>query len=144
VPPLTRRYLATAAVFLLVGVALGLWLLIRRELAGRWPEPGLVSAHTHLILVGAVMELIIGVAWWFFPRPLRRDPPASIAAVTLAWWLLTLGTAARAVGESAAALSAGTSWAPAVVAGGVLQVVGLAAAVVALRRRVRPGRPADG
>lgn len=138
-PPLTRRFLATAATFLLIGVLIGFVLLVRRELTGRWPEPGLVSAHTHLILVGAVIELIIGVAWWFFPRPLRDDPPASLAAATLAWWGLTLGTAMRALGEGVAAVQGG-DWSLAVVSGGALQLAGLVAAVVALRRRVRPGR----
>lgn len=137
-PPITRRFLATAAAFLLLGVVLGFVLLVRRELGGRWPEPGLVSAHTHLILVGAVIELIIGVAWWFFPRPLRHDPPASHRAVVVAWWALTVGTLLRAGGEGVTAMAIG--WPPVVVVGGALQVVGLGAAVVALRRRVRPGR----
>lgn len=139
-PPLTRRYLATAAVFLIAGVLLGFGLLVRRELWGRWPEPGMVSAHAHLILVGTVIELIVGVAWWFFPRPLRGDPPASLTAATVAWWALTVGTVARATGEAAAPAATGGALGIAVVIGGALQVTGLLAAVVALRRRVRPGR----
>lgn len=140
-PPITRRFLATAAGFLVLGIGLGFVLLVRRELFDRWPEPALVSVHAHLILVGAVMELIIGVAWWFFPRPLRDDPPASLAAAATAWWALTGGTLLRATAEAAGAV-AGGDWAAAVVAGGALQVAGFVAAVVALRRRVRPGREA--
>lgn len=139
-PPLTRRYLATAAAFLLAGVLLGLVALVRRELAGVWPTPGLVSAHAHLVLVGTVMELIIGVAWWFFPRPLRGTPAASHTMATLAWWALTVGTLARALGELAAV--PGGPWRWVVVGGGALQVGGLVGAVLALRRRVRPGRDA--
>lgn len=138
-PPITRRFLATAAGFLVLGVVLGLVLLVRRELFDRRPEPGLVSVHAHLILVGAVMELIIGVAWWFFPRPLRDDPPASLAGVVTAWWALTAGTLLRA-GAEASRTVAGGDWSGVVVAGGTLQVAGMLAAVVALRRRVRPGR----
>ncbi len=138
--PLTRRYLVTAAAFLLTGVLLGLVLLVRRELGGSWPTRGVISAHTHLILVGAVMELIIGVAWWLFPRPVGDQPPASVAAATAAWWGLTLGTAARAVGEAVSIGAPRSGWAAVIVAGGTLQVAGLAAAVMALSRRVRRRR----
>jgi hypothetical protein len=124
---------------LLLGIALGFTMLVRRELWGIWPAPGLVSAHAHLILVGAVIELIIAVAWWMFPRPARSDPPASETAVHLAWWFLTVGTLARAFAESAPAVGLAT-WPMVAVTGGAAQVAGLAAAVVALRRRVRPAR----
>ncbi len=120
---------------LLTGVALGLTMLVRRELLGVWPAPGQVSAHAHLILVGAVIQLIFGVAWWMFPRPLRTDPQPSEPMARLTWWLLTVGTLARALAEGIA--PAGTL--PlVVVGGGLLQVLGMVAAVVALSRRVRP------
>lgn len=140
-PSISRRFLATAAALLLLGISIGLALLVRRELWGVWPHPGLVSAHTHLILVGAVIQLIIGTAWWLFPRPGREEPQAPESAVRLAWWGLTLGTLVRAGAESAPAIGIG-SWPLAAVGGGLLQAAGMAAAVLALRRRVRPGRAA--
>lgn len=136
---LTRRFLATAAAFVVLGIGLGLAMLVRRELLGGWPDRGLISAHVHLLMVGAVLELIIGVAWWLFPRPVADQPPASPALARLAWWLLTIGTALRAAGEIAAGGVAGTSWAAWIVAGGTLQALGIAAAIGALRRRIRPG-----
>ena len=137
-PAITRRFLATAAALLLLGIGIGLVLLVRRELGGVWPHPGLVSAHTHLILVGAVIQLIIGTAWWLFPRPAREEPQAPESMVRLAWWCLTLGTLSRAGAESGPAIGLG-AWPLVAVTGGLLQAAGLAAAVTALRRRVRPG-----
>src|SRR4051812_34139904 len=64
VSPLVRRYLRTAIGFLLAGLGLGTWMLIRRELAGDYPTPRLISAHTHVIMVGFVMMMILGVALW--------------------------------------------------------------------------------
>ncbi|HRP08848.1 MAG TPA: hypothetical protein PLL69_10215, partial [Gemmatimonadales bacterium] len=128
-PPITRRFLFTAAALLLSGVSLGLFMLARRELLGIWPAPGLVSAHVHLILVGTVMQLIFGVAWWMFPRPLRTDPQPSETAAQVTWWLLTIGTVARAGGE---ALAPAGTLPLLVLGGGVLQVGGIIAAVVAL------------
>ncbi len=138
--PLTRRFLVTAAAFLLLGVGLGLVLLVRRELGGQWPTRGLIDAHSHLILVGTVMELIIGVAWWLFPRPVGGRAAVPETAVAIAWWALTVGTAARALGEAVAAGIPGGRWAAVIIAGGTLQVGGLLAAVLALRRRIRPAR----
>ena len=53
--PLVRRFLKTAIGFLILGIALGVCMLIRRELQGAWPSPWWISAHTHAILVGFVI-----------------------------------------------------------------------------------------
>ena len=54
--PLVRRYLKTAIAFLLVGIVVGGVALVRRELFSVYPSAALVSAHTHVILVGFVMD----------------------------------------------------------------------------------------
>jgi len=61
---LARRFLKTAIAFLVVGLALGVWLLVRRELAGDAISARELSAHTHALLVGFVMMMIAGVALW--------------------------------------------------------------------------------
>ena len=60
--PLVQRFLRTGIAFLLAGLGVGIWMLTRRELAGLYPSPRLISAHTHVILVGFVMMMIMGVA----------------------------------------------------------------------------------
>lgn len=138
-PPVTRRFLATAALSLLLGVSLGLWLLVRRELLGIWPTPHLASAHAHLVLVGTVMQVISGVALWMFPLPRRgaapvREPPWAM----IGWWCLAPGTLLRAAAEVARASSAAVVLPLLVVGGGVLQVLGMVAVLMALRHRIRP------
>lgn len=96
---LVRRYIKTAIVFLAVGLAIGLWLVVARELFRHYPEPYLVSAHTHAILVGFVMMMILGVALWLFPRPDREDTQYRPGVAEGAYWLLTAGTAVRIGGE---------------------------------------------
>ena len=96
---LVRQYVKTAIAFLAVGLVVGGWMVVRRELAGRFPTPYEVSAHTHAILVGFVMMMILGVALWLFPRPDRNDERYSPRAAEAAYWLLTIGTAGRVVGE---------------------------------------------
>jgi heme/copper-type cytochrome/quinol oxidase subunit 1 len=96
---LVRRYIKTAVGFLVAGILLGLWMLARRELDNRFPTSYEVSAHTHLILVGFVMMMIFGVALWLFPRPDRSDDRYRPERAEAAYWMLTLGTIARAAGE---------------------------------------------
>ncbi len=96
---LVRRYLKTAILFLMVGLALGAWAMVQRELGLTFPGAFLISAHTHAILVGFVMLMILGVAQWMFPRPSKTDEHYSAQRAAIAYWFVTLGTATRVAGE---------------------------------------------
>ena len=96
---LVRRYIKTAIGFLGVGLGIGVWLLIRRELYGVYASPFETSAHTHALLVGFVMEMILGVALWLFPRPEKGDSRYKPRLAETAYWLLTSGTAARVLAD---------------------------------------------
>lgn len=98
---IVRRFIKTAIGFLVVGLVLGGWMIARRELWNAPPSPYLVSAHTHALFVGFVMELILGMALWLFPRPAKDDERYSSRAVSASYWLLTLSTAGRVAGEVA-------------------------------------------
>src|SRR5688500_12349032 len=96
---LVRRFLKTGIGFLAVGLLPGGWMMARRELAGVYPTPYLISAHTHAILVGFVMMMILGVALWLFPRPDKSDARYDPRAAEAAYWLVALGTGGRVAGE---------------------------------------------
>jgi hypothetical protein len=137
VPPLTRRFLATAAVCLLAGISLGLVMVLQREFGGHWAGPLVVSAHTHLILVGAVLEAIFGTALWLFPRPVRGQWQAPAWVGELAWGTLTSGTVLRAIAEILRGDSGSAVARWAIAAGAGLQVIGIAAGLLVLQPRVR-------
>ena len=131
---LVRRYIKTAIAFLAAGLLVGGYLLVRRELRGVHATPYEISAHTHLILVGFVMMMILGVALWLFPRPPKEDVQYSPAAANLAYWLLSLGTAARGIAE----LSAHPPWtAWIIVASGIAQIAGLFVFFYTMWSRIR-------
>ena len=67
-PPLIRRYIKTSFVFLLVGLALGGHIIISEFVVGVHPPPLFITAHVHLLLIGFVLPLIIGVAMWMRRR----------------------------------------------------------------------------
>jgi len=122
---LVRRYLKTAIFFLAVGLALGGWMMMRREIGGVYASPYLVSAHTHAILVGFVMLMILGVALWMFPRAEKGDVRYSPRRAELAYWFVVTGTAARVVGELLRPFSDAPALRWAVVASGFAQIAGI-------------------
>jgi len=123
---LVRRFIKTGIVFLFLGLAVGGWLLVRRELLGIWPNPYLVSAHTHAVLVGFVMFLILGVALWLFPRAAEGDTRYSPGVAALSYWVLLVATGGRFVAEAARAAWSHPALTWLVVLGGLGQIAGLA------------------
>lgn len=135
---LVRRFIKTGIIFLFSGLAVGSWLLVRRELFGVFPHPHLVSAHTHAVQVGFIMFLIFGVALWLFPRAPKDDRRYSPERVRVAYWILTLATASRFLAEAARAISEAPILRVVVVAGGLGQVLGAAIYFWAMWPRIRP------
>jgi cbb3-type cytochrome oxidase subunit 1 len=135
---LVRRFIKTGIAFLGIGLGLGFWMLIRRELLGIWPSPYLVSAHAHAVFVGFVMFMILGVALWLFPRPARGDERYRPALIELAYWLLLMGTIGRFAGEASQAWTDSVFLGWIVVLGGLAQVVGIGVYFWTMWTRIRP------
>jgi heme/copper-type cytochrome/quinol oxidase subunit 1 len=134
---LVRRYIKTAVAFLVAGLLIGGYLLVRRELRGVLATPYEISAHTHLILVGFVMMMILGVALWLFPRPAKEDTTYSPVAANVAYWLLTIGTAARGVAELAARQPRAPWIAWVIVTSGLAQIAALLVFFYTMWSRIR-------
>ncbi|MHB1310958.1 MAG: hypothetical protein ACYC3L_02990 [Gemmatimonadaceae bacterium] len=134
---IVRRFLKTAFVFLVTGLGLGVWFLIRRETGGAPASTRELSAHTHALLVGFVMMVIAGVALWLFPRPEAGDTRYKPALAEAAWWCLAPGTAVRIVAEVLAGPAPSPFVRGAILTGGLLQAAGLALVFWTLYPRIR-------
>jgi heme/copper-type cytochrome/quinol oxidase subunit 1 len=113
-------------------------MMVQREIQQRALSPYLVSAHTHAILVGFIMMMILGVALWMFPRPAKDDTRYSPRAAEIAYWLVAGGTALRLVAEIARTGVSSFWLRVATVATGVIQVIGLALFFINMWSRIRP------
>lgn len=133
-----RRFIKTAIGFLGLGLAIGLWLLVRRETTGQFPSPYETSAHTHALLVGFVMEMILGVALWLFPRPDKMDTRYRPGLISLSYWMLTLGTLGRVVAELLRPRSDAPVLAWAIIAGGTAQTLAVLLFFFTMWSRIRP------
>jgi heme/copper-type cytochrome/quinol oxidase subunit 1 len=135
---LVRRYLKTAILFLSAGLVLGGWMIVRRELYGMGPSPYLVSAHTHAILVGFIMMMILGVALWLFPRPDKSDLRYQPKIADVAYWMITSGTAVRLITEIMRDYSSSSMLRWIVVLSSFGQIAGIGLFFYTMWSRIRP------
>lgn len=133
---LHRTFIRLALVFLAVGVGLGALLQVRRALGLPHSPHAAVTIHIHLLTVGFLLNMVMGVAHWMFPR-LPGTTAYAAATDPLAWAnliSLNVGLVLRTVSEA----WSGQSWAVALqVASAVLQVLGVFFFLLAIWRRVR-------
>lgn len=134
---LVRRYIKTAVLFLALGLGIGGWMIVRRELYRRFPTPYETSAHTHAILVGFVMSMILGVALWLFPRPDKSDTRYRPALAEGSYWLLTVGTLSRVAGELLRSIAPAEWLRWPIMAGGLLQIAALLLFFYTMWSRIR-------
>jgi heme/copper-type cytochrome/quinol oxidase subunit 1 len=137
VPALVRRYIKTAFAFLVVGLLLGTWILVGEFVVGAYPPRLFITAHVHLLLVGFMLMLVMGVATWMFPRPARDDRRYRPGLAEVVYWIMTLATALRAAGEVTTGIVGLPALPTLVVVGGLGQLVGTVLFVVNMWWRVR-------
>ncbi|HXG02120.1 MAG TPA: hypothetical protein VNO23_01725, partial [Candidatus Binatia bacterium] len=136
-PPLVRRYIKTSFVFLLAGLGLGGYIAVAQFVVGTYPPRLHVTAHVHVLLVGFMLMMIMGVATWMFPRPGREGTRYRPALAEAVYWVTTLSTALRATAEVAAPLAETPLLRWAVAAGGLGQLAGAVLFVANMWWRVR-------
>lgn len=128
-PRVSVWFVRASLCHLVAGFALGALMLASKGVAvipaGIW---ALRAVHIEMLLVGWMIQLVMGVAVWIFPRMgLRRAPQRSAATAWLAFALLNSGVLLASLG--------GTLF----VAGRLLEVAAAASFVAHLWGRVTPG-----
>ena len=136
-PPLVRRYIKTSFVFLLAGLLLGGHIIVGEFVVGRFPSRLVITAHVHLLLVGFMLMIVMGVATWMFPRPGRDDSGYRPGLAEVVYWVMTIATAVRAAAEILGSVSSAPALRLLIAAGGLGQLVGSVLFVVNMWRRVR-------
>src|SRR5437867_258683 len=136
-PPLVRRYVKTSFAFLTCGLLLGGWIIVGEFLLGVFPPRLFITAHVHLLLVGFMLMLVMGVATWMFPSPARDDARYRPGLAEAVYWIMTLATAARAVAEVVAPYSGLPALRWVIALGGLGQLAGAGLFFVNMWSRVR-------
>jgi hypothetical protein len=97
-PPLTRWFVKTSFIYLVLALSAGLLVEIQSTLS-LTAIGGLFPVYIHLFVLGWITQLIFGVAFWMFPVYSKEMPRHS---ESLGWWtyvLLNLGLLLRAIAE---------------------------------------------
>lgn len=135
--PLVRRYVKTSFVFLVAGLLLGGVIVVAQFVFDVYPPRLHVTAHVHLLLVGFMLMIVMGVATWMFPRPARDDARYRPELAEAVYWVMTVSTVLRAVCEITAGFAAVPALRMGIAVGGLGQLAGAALFVVNMWTRVR-------
>lgn len=135
--PLVRRYIKTSFGFLVLGLLLGAYLVVSQFAGGAYPPRLVVTAHVHLLLVGFMLMIVMGVATWMFPRPSREDARYRPELAEAVYWVMALSTVIRATAELLLAYTGALALGWLIAAGGLGQVAGALLFVGNMWSRVR-------
>lgn len=114
-------------------MAIGSWMLIGQA-RGQAPDRTWGVLHAHVLLMGFMLMLIIGVAFWMFPRVNGQRPGREGGWVAFA--AINAGLLLRLVSEHAAR-TAGSPWRIVLGVAAVLPLLGALAFAVSIWPRVR-------
>ncbi|MFN8108852.1 MAG: hypothetical protein U0Y82_03275 [Thermoleophilia bacterium] len=67
-PPLSRWCIRASLAYLVLGLGMGSWMLLQPALDRPAPSHTWVVLHTHVLLLGFLLLMIMGVAFWMFPK----------------------------------------------------------------------------
>ncbi len=103
-PTLTRYFIKTAMVYLVLALLTAL-LLSAQPVLNLSPSIAVIRpVYFHLFMLGWVTELIIGVAYWMFPKFSKENPRRNERVAWGVYILLNVGLVLRAIGEPLSAL----------------------------------------
>jgi len=138
-PTLIRLYVRTAFGYAVLGFSLGVVMLLveayHLEALERW-EHALITTHTHVLTVGFITMMIIGVAYWMFPPDRHKRYSERLARWT--FWLLNAGLLARLAGQWIFVVWPHPVVGTVMVVGGMLKLAALLLFIYNVRSRVRP------
>ena len=109
-PVLTRWFLKTSFLFLILAMLLGLLQTAQGAVSLSIPLNAFTPVYFHLLMLGWVTQLIFGVVFWMFPKFSRDKPRGSETLGWIVFWLLNLGLVLRLVAEPAQALNPNPVW----------------------------------
>ncbi len=133
-----RYFIKTSVVFLLAGLISGLYLILSKYFGLSGYSGELITAHVHVILVGFVLMMIIGVALWFFPRPPKEDKKYNPDLIKIIYYLLTISTALRFIFEILSAFNSQYWFGIVIVISSFFQIISFVLFFYSIWGRIRP------
>jgi hypothetical protein len=87
-PPIARAFVKASFAYFVAAFLLGALMMLDRWLSfSRWLKFVYLS-QLHLLMVGWITQLAVGVAYWMFPRFLKEQNPHPRGSDVLVWAVL--------------------------------------------------------
>ncbi len=134
-PRLTRWCVKTALIYFILALLSGILLVLPGDLSNSLPFGGLFPVYVHLLVIGWVTMLILGIVFWMFPKYTPGKPRGSQRLGWASYLLLNTGVGLRTISEPLNA--PGTVWAVLLVIAAVLLWLGGMAFVANTWSRVK-------
>src|SRR5690606_37898024 len=90
-PRLSRLFIKAGLVYFVVALAMGLLMAAQPMLGLPQFIATLRPVQLHLLMVGWITQLIIGVVYWMSPKESRERPRGSETIAWMVLWLLNFG-----------------------------------------------------
>jgi formate-dependent nitrite reductase membrane component NrfD len=134
-PPVTRWFIKTGIIWFALGVTLALV----AELPNVQGSALLLPVYWHMLVIGWITQVIMGVSIWMFPRKKRNRKKESSSLATGAYFLLNGGLIIRFLSEPFLPLVTNSDIVPVVViVSGILQVAAIMLFIAEIWPRVQP------
>ena len=98
-PTITRYFIKTAMVYFGLGLLIGF--LVSAQPLFNLPRVilGFTPTYLHMLVVGWITQLIIGIAYWMFPKFSKEAPRGDERVGWAIFILLNVGLVLRIIGE---------------------------------------------
>ena len=135
-PPVTRWFIKSGMIWFALGVILALV----AELPGISGASLLLPVYWHMLVIGWITQVIMGVSVWMFPRKNRSRKKGRSPLAIGAFYLINAGLVIRFLSEPFLPLVTGMLVPAIVIFSGVLQVAAIMLFIFEIWPRVQPKR----
>ena len=105
-PPITRWFIKSGMIYFILGIILA----FVAELPFVNTGALLLPVYLHMLVLGWITQLIIGVSIWMFPRKKHQRKTIQTLPAVLAFWLFNAGLILRFLTEPFIPLYKGKGW----------------------------------
>lgn len=98
-PTITRTFIKAAMLYFALGLLTSFLVSARKLLNLPLFLDGMMPTYLHMLVVGWITQLIIGVAYWMFPKFSKEAPRGDERVGWAIFILLNVGLILRIIGE---------------------------------------------
>ncbi len=94
-PPITRYFIKSGMIYFVLGIVLAFY----AELPGIRTGALLLPVYWHMLVIGWLTQIIMGVSIWMFPRTKKQRQNIQSFPAVAAFWTLNTGLVLRFLAE---------------------------------------------